>query len=99
MEEIKTEKENIFFCGGEEKPGRKGRKIFGKGKYIFAEEKKNEEGKGWKYLEKEDLPLAEENENREGKYIFLWTKKTKKDKGKNWRRKIYIFCGVEKNGE
>ena len=37
------EKENIFL--GEEKRGRKRRKILGEGKYIFLEEKKKEKGK------------------------------------------------------
>ena len=31
------EKEIIFFCRGEEKPGRKRWKIFGEGKYIFLD--------------------------------------------------------------
>ena len=40
------------------------REIFGEGKYIFAEEKKNGEEKGVKYLEKEILLLAEKEEKR-----------------------------------
>ena len=45
---------------------RKRREIFGEGKYIFfAEENKNGEGKGEKYLEKENTYFAEEkNEER-----------------------------------
>ena len=34
---------------------------------CFAEDKKNKEGKGEKYLEKEKIYFAEEKENREGK--------------------------------
>ena len=59
---------------------RKIRKIFGERKYIFAEEKKNGEGKGGKYLEKENI-------------FFLRRRiRTEKEKEKNiWRRKIHIL--------
>ena len=51
FEEKKTKKlkeediwrRKICFCGGEEKQGTKRRKIFGTGKYFFAQEKKNRE--------------------------------------------------------
>ena len=55
---------NFIVHGGEEKRRRKRREIFGEGKYIFAEEKKNGEEKGVKYLEKEILLLAEKEEKR-----------------------------------
>ena len=49
------EKENIFFCGGEEKRRRKRKTIFGEGKYFFFEgEKKSGDGKGGNYLDKEN---------------------------------------------
>ena len=44
MEGKYLEKENISFCGGEEKWRRKRRKIFGEGKYIyFADEKEKDD--------------------------------------------------------
>ena len=50
----KSAKENIF-CGGEEKRRRKGRKIFGEVNIFSTEAQKNREGKGGKYLEKENI--------------------------------------------
>ena len=41
---------------------RKRRKTFGKGKYLFLEEKKNREGKGGKYLRKGNIFFVEEKE-------------------------------------
>ena len=38
-----------------------------KGKYISMEEKKNGEGKGGKYFEKEIIFFAEEKEDEKGK--------------------------------
>ena len=46
-----------IFCGGKEKQRRKRRKMFGEGKYFFGKEKKNGEGKGGKYLEKEKMTI------------------------------------------
>ena len=49
------DKEKLFFCAEEEKWRRKMRNIFGEGKYIIFGGEKNWEGKGGKYLEKENL--------------------------------------------
>ena len=64
---------------------------------IFSQEKKNGEGKGGKYLEKENIFCGV-------KEIFLFFRrrrkheKEKKERGGNiWRWKEY-FCGGEKNG-
>ena len=40
---------------------RKRRKIFKEGKYFFAEEKKNREGKGGKYLGEENIFFEDEH--------------------------------------
>ena len=79
------EEEFIFYVIAE-KWNRKRRKIFGEGKYFFADEKEKEkrEGKVRKYLEKEN--------------IYLWRRRKKQ---RRKRRKIfgeeYIFCcGEEK---
>ena len=45
-------------------------KIFGKGKYIFAEEKKNGRGKGGKYVEKEICGKREEKQGSKRKNKF-----------------------------
>ena len=52
----KLEKENIFFCWGEEKRKKKMREIFGKGEFIFAEERKNGEGKEGNSMGRKMLP-------------------------------------------
>ena len=49
-------KRKIFFWR------RKIEKLFGKGKYVFAKEKKNKEGKGEKYSEKENILPSNEKE-------------------------------------
>ena len=60
----------------------KGRNIFGKGKY-FARMKKNGEGKGGKYLKKENISLWRRRKGRkiigEGKY-FLWSTRKRRKK-------------------
>ena len=48
------------------------------------EEKKTGEGKGGKYLEKDNIFIVEEKKNGEGKC---------------WRRKIYFLVKEKKNGE
>ena len=58
------EKEDIFLRRRQKKRRRKRRKIFGEGKYIFCRAKKNGEGKGGIYFEKET--------------VFLWTRKGRK---------------------
>ena len=65
--------ENIL-CGGEEERRNKRRKIFGKGKYFVCM-KKNGEGKGEKYLKKENMFVGRRRKGRkmngEGKYFFV----------------------------
>ena len=59
----------VFFCfGSRRKTEMEKDKIFGDRKYFFLEEKKNGEGKGGKYLEKENICSVEAKKNsREGK--------------------------------
>ena len=52
----------ISFCGGEENRRRKRRKIFGEGKYLFAEEKKGKED-----ILSEKIFFVEEKKNGGGK--------------------------------
>ena len=61
------EKEIIFSCGGKEECARK---IFGERKDIFVEEKKNGEGKGGKYLERENVTMARQSTNKERSGFF-----------------------------
>ena len=42
---------------------------------FLAEEKKSKEGKGGKYLGKENTSLAEEKKNGEGKGRNIWRRK------------------------
>ena len=55
-----------------------GRKIFGERKDIFVEEKNNGEGKGGKYLERENVTMAGQTTNKERsgffgvKFFFAW---------------------------
>ena len=51
------EKENIFFCQGEDKGGREKEGNIWRIKIFFAEEKKNIEGKEGQYFEKENICL------------------------------------------
>ena len=60
----------IFFCDGEKECGRK---IFGERKDIFVEEKNNGEGKGGKYLERENVTMAGQTTNKE-RSGFFWVK-------------------------
>ena len=55
-------KENIFFAEERER-----RKIFGDGKHLFVEVKKNGEGKEGKYLKKENIFLQRRRNNRDRK--------------------------------
>ena len=48
-----------------------GRKIFGERKDIFVEEKNNGEGKGGKYLERENVTMAGQTTNKE-RSGFFW---------------------------
>ena len=57
----------IVFYIPEKGMRRKGRKIFAEGKYILMEEKKNGEGKGGKYLERENIFFG--GEGKGGKYL------------------------------
>ena len=71
----------IVFYIPEKGMRRKGRKIFAEGKYILMEEKKNGEGKGGKYLERENIFFG--GEGKGGKYlekenIFFEQKESKK---------------------
>ena len=50
-----------------------GRKIFGERKDIFVEEKNNGEGKGGKYLERENVTMAGQTTNKE-RSGFFWVK-------------------------
>ena len=69
-------KKTIFFAAEKER-----RKVFGEGKYIFAEEKKNENVKGGKHLEKEHVFLRRRRKKKKNiwncKYIqggfFNWS--------------------------
>ena len=71
-----------ILCRGEEKQRKQ--KIFGEA-LFFADNKKRGEGKGRRYLEKENV-------------IFVEEKKTEKEIEENiWRRKIYFFA--EKKGK
>ena len=73
MEETKTEKDieeniwrmEIFFCEGEDKRRKKRRQICEERKHFFANGEENGEGKGGKYLEKENIVCGgEENQRR-----------------------------------
>ena len=70
-----------------EREGRRGkrRKIFGEGKCLSTEEKKKEEGKGGKYLEKDNI------ERRkifgEGKHLVCVEDETGEGKGGNYSEK------------
>ena len=81
------EKENVFFCGGEEKEEniwrrkvyflRRRRKGEGKGgKYTFAEEKKIGEGQGGNYLEKENIFLRSKRRTEREKEENMMKKET-----------------------
>ena len=76
----------MYFFAEKTKSGRKRRKIsFGEGMRILAEEKKNREVKGGKYMEKGNIFLGRRRKKRkifgEGKYIHLWRRrKAKKEK-------------------
>ena len=56
----------------EEKTGRRRRKIFEEGKYLFAEENKNGERKRGQYLERENIFFCggEENQRKKRRTIF-----------------------------
>ena len=47
----------IQLCSSEVDKGKSGILIFGEGKYVFAEDMKQGEGKGRKYLKKESIFL------------------------------------------
>ena len=68
--------------------------MFGQGRYFFWKERRNWEEKGGKYLENEDIFLAEEKKNGEGKYISFGGKEKQKRK----KRKIFGE-GQNKSGE
>ena len=71
--------EKGFFCfGSRRKTEMEKDKIFGDRKYFFLEEKKNGEGKGGKYLEKENIFFQVRRKRRkifgEGNYLVSrWT--------------------------
>ena len=52
------EKENIHFCGGQKLQRRKRKKIFGEGKYFFAEETKTEKEKDENLSGKENVTMG-----------------------------------------
>ena len=65
-------------------------KIFGEGKYSFSgEERKNREGKGGKYLERENILFAEEKKNGKEKEENISGRKRRKllDKEKKLPRR------------
>ena len=85
------EKENVTFMENKENIWR--------GKYFFASEKKNREGNGGKYLEKEIIFFAEEKKNGEGnggKYLEKVSIFFCRGEG---RGGTYIFVEEKKNGE
>ena len=73
---------------------------------MFEEGKKNGQGKGGKYLEKENIFFAEEKKNREGKggkYFeeknnFLVEEKEKRE-GKYLERKNVAIAGNQRTDE
>ena len=68
MEEIKNGEGKFIFCCGEEKR----RKLIGKGKHIFAEEKKNESSKKRKHLEKEHIICGGEGKEKKWKWKYTF---------------------------
>ena len=69
-----------ILCRGEEKQRKQ--KIFGEA-LFFADNKKRGEGKGRRYLEKENV-------------IFVEEKKTEKEIEENIWRRIIFFCGEKR---
>ena len=78
------QRENIFFCGGEGKrkifaegkyicfaEEKQKEKIFGEGQYIFLWRKKNGEGKGRKYVARENVTIAGAKKGK--KLLGQWT--------------------------
>ena len=64
-------------CGGERTQRMKRRKIFGEGKYLDDGGEENREGKGGKYLEKENIWSREDGDEhrRKRRKIFRVRKK------------------------
>ena len=104
-EELKRKRRKIFEEGKkvfakEKINGERRRKILGRRILLFVGEKKNEEGKGGKYLEKE----KEENIwSRNRRKIFRernFSRKRKKEEGKGGKylekQNFFFFGGEEK---
>ena len=69
------EKEKIFFCGGEEKPRREMRKVFGEGKNIFLLRSRKTEIENEEYLEKENIFLGGEGKTERQNEESIWRRK------------------------
>ena len=66
---------------------------------FFGKGEKKREGKGGKYMENEDIFLAEKK-NGKRKYISCGGKEKQKEKAENiWRRKKYFFTVEKTCGE